>query len=121
MTDANEISIKPALVYLRSGSSSALGFNQKSLWQEVSLDWWLKTTANAGVEFDSQDEKAKKYASIDLDETRWALLKLLAQANQAGLAYSWTVALLEKPEDKLKTTVIFKRDPFELFNAIRNR
>lgn len=121
MTDADDIAIKPALVYLRSGSSSALGFNQKSLWQEISMEWWSKGSANAGIEFDSQDEKAKKYASVDLDDSRWALLKLISQANHAGLAYDWTVALLDKPADKLKTTVIFKRDPFELFNALKNR
>ena len=121
MTDANDKPIRPALIYLRTGASSALGFNQKGIWQDITMDWWVKSTANVGIEFESPDEKAKKYASQDLEDARWPLLKLLAQATQSGLAFSWTVSLIEKPTEKLKTTFIFKRDPFELFNAIKNR
>lgn len=121
MANANDQTIRPSLVYLRSGSASALGFNQKSIWQDISMEWWPKGTANVGIEFESIDEKAKKYASLEVSDSRWPLLKLLAQANRAGLSYRWSVSLLDNPNEKLNAGFAFRRDPFEFFSAIKNR
>ena len=119
MTDNNNEPMNPSLVYLRSGGASVLGFNQKSLWQDLPFEWWIKSTANVGIEFKNNDEKARRYASLSVDETRWPLLKLLSQAEKNGLAYSWVVTLPEKPDERLKASFFFKNDPFDLFNALK--
>ena len=85
------------------------------------MEWWPKGTANVGIEFESTDEKAKKYASLEVSDSRWPLLKLLAQANRAGLSYRWSVSLLDNPNEKLNAGFAFRRDPFEFFSAIKNR
>lgn len=119
--DGNDIPLT-SLTFLRSGTSSVLGFNQRKMWQDFSWEWWQKGVSTAGVEFMNPAEKIKKYASVDVDDTRWSLFRLLMQAERVGSnQFGWTVTQPDIPERKLKVTFVFKNDPFAIFSALRSR
>jgi len=113
--------VTASLNFLRSSSHSALGFNQRSYWQELPFDWWQKASASVGLEFKSLDEKFKRQASQEVNDVTWPLLRLLRMATRKDLQYTWLVSLPEAPEQKLRITYTFKRDPFEIFQSLNRR
>jgi hypothetical protein len=99
-----------------------LGFNQRKAWQDFNYEWWMKGIVSVGLEFMSPTEKIKKYASVDVDESRWSFHRLLLLAEHGPKnQYIWTVTHPEHPDKKLKVSFAFKRDPFELFTNIIRR
>lgn len=108
------------LIYLRSGSASVIGFNQRSDWQDLSDEWWNKGNATAGIQFQRGSETIKLYASEDIDGKNWALLHLinLATKERNAQRFSWSVRLPQDPETKYLCVFAFKNDPFEIFKAI---
>lgn len=120
-TEGEEIPM-PSLAFLRSPGSSALGFNQKKSWQDFSFEWWQKGQVSAGIEFVSPTEKIRKYASADVDDSRWAFFRLLMLADHGNnLLYTWRVTHPEMADKKLSVSFSLKKDPFELFSAIKQR
>jgi len=113
--------VTASLNFLRSGSHSALGFNQRSYWQELPFDWWQKASASVGLEFKSMDEKFKRQATQEVSDVTWPLLRLLRMATRKDLQYTWFVSLPDAPEQKLRITYTFKRDPFEIFQSLNRR
>jgi hypothetical protein len=112
----------PSLAFLRSPGSSVLGFNQKKAWQDFNFEWWQKSQVSAGIEFVSPTEKTRKYASTDIDDSRWAFFRLLMTSDRsANWLYTWRVIHPEKPDKKLSVSFTLKKDPFELFSAIKQR
>ena len=106
----------------RKSESSGIFVREGGQTIEISEEEWKQRNPNqTPVKFESIDEKAKKYASLEVSDSRWPLLKLLAQANRAGLSYRWSVSLLDNPNEKLNAGFAFRRDPFEFFSAIKNR
>lgn len=119
--DGDEIPL-PSLTFLRTGSTSVLGFNQRKAWQDFNYEWWMKGIVSVGLEFLSPKEKIKKYASVDVDESRWSFYRLLLQAERGPKnQYAWILTHPEHPERKLKVSFAFKKDPFELFTSITRR
>lgn len=119
--DAEETPV--SLSFLKSGSTSVLGFNQKDIWQDLSFEWWQKLSSSVGVELPSQKKEAsKKYLSVDVDDANWSLLHLLSQSDSANSStYTWVVAQPQNPKHKMNVVFTFKRNPFELFTALRNK
>jgi hypothetical protein len=112
-----------SLAYLRSGESSVLGFNQHISWQPFKYEWWQSTAASVGVEFISGDQKIKKYSGVDVDESMWALFRLLQQADivQQQSHYDWTIPHPLAPEHRIKVGYTFRKNPFDLFRALNTR
>jgi hypothetical protein len=108
------------LIYLRSGSASVIGFNQRSDWQDLPDEWWNKGNATAGIQFQRGSETIKLYASEDVDGQNWALLHLinLATKERNAQKFSWSVRLPQDPGIKYLCVFAFKNDPFEIFKAI---
>lgn len=110
------------LLFLRCGSSSVLGFNQQSQWQEIGIDWWQKGAATVGLEFQESGQQNKQYGSVDIDRQNWPLLRLLSRANKTrGLEYTWSIVLPRHPERSYPVTIRFRTDPFEPFAQLSGR
>jgi len=123
-SDGEEAEETPvSLSFLKSGSTSVLGFNQKDIWQDLSFEWWQKLSSSVGVELPNQKKEAsKKYLSVDVDDANWSLLHLLSQSDSANSStYTWVVAQPQNPKHKMNVVFTFKRNPFELFTALRNK
>jgi hypothetical protein len=108
------------LIYLRSGSASVLGFNQRGDWQELSEEWWNKGNATAGIQFQRGSETIKLFASADVDGQSWALFRLinLATKDKQSRTFSWSVRLPQSPEKKYLCTYEFKNDPYQIFKNL---
>ncbi len=122
------------LSYIRLGSKSVFGFNQKPMWQELQFDWWKPLEAFVGVELSSTDRTIKFKELVSVPRSRWSLYTLLLRAYHrpdSGIVYSWPVCKdtykntsISSPDISISNSdnesckavkFIFKTDPWQLF------
>jgi hypothetical protein len=110
---------KPAVIlsFLTAGKNSVFGFNQKLLWQDLKIQWWLRPPAEVGLQAGNPDNMAKTFRTIREPESAWSVFRLLEKDIPAE-ANTWVWNLPgtnEAPGGNIK--FVFKSDPWELFNV----
>jgi hypothetical protein len=108
------------LVYLNSGTSSLLNFNQQPLLKALEIDWTRPRQARLSIETISPDSGSKTYPPAILSNiSPWSLLHLLKDASRQGNMWSWSFPLGpdQQPGGGAEMTVTFKLqdDPWSLF------
>lgn len=106
-----------SLAYLRSGGSSVFGFNQKSDWQRLSLEWWSAQPGTIGLEFLQTDQTTKTYTDLTISDSTWNFYRLLLMGKSDNGQYRW---LLNYPkiDQKLDITFILQSDPWMIFSQL---
>lgn len=123
----NEVEAHPTpiatLGFLKSGGASALAFNQHGLWQDLAFEWWQKQPSSVGIELRPQEkESTKKYITDDVEDSYWSLYHLLTQSNKSTAnQYDWGLAEPEDPKSRMTISFTFKKNPFELFTALKHK
>jgi type VI secretion system protein ImpL len=109
------------LVYLNSGTSSLLNFNQQPLSKPLEIDWTRPRQARLSIETIAPDSGTKTYPPAILSEiSPWSLLHLLKRASRQEDLWAWTFDLGPEQQgrnDNPKMTVKFQLqdDPWSLF------
>ncbi|MGD8370398.1 MAG: ImcF-related family protein [Syntrophobacterales bacterium] len=104
------------LSYLKSGNSSAFGFNQKPAWQTFELEWWKEQPASAGLEFRESSDAPSIYKAVTILNTYWSFHRLLKQAEVAADdVLVWKVERPGYPREFLTVQFASKSDPWAVF------
>jgi hypothetical protein len=112
-----------SLTYLRIGSSSILGFNQKPDWQNLSLEWWTSQATEVGMEFRKDAGTTRSYADINISDSNWNFYRLLQQGKmtmtnsygQKNIPYVWHLSHPDYPQQLLNLEFSFKNNPWSIF------
>jgi hypothetical protein len=104
------------LSYLKSGNSSAFGFNQKPAWQKFELEWWQEQPASAGLEFRESSDTPSIYKAVTILKSNWSFHRLLKQAEVADdEVLGWKIERPEYPREFLTVQFATKSDPWVVF------
>jgi type VI protein secretion system component VasK len=78
------------LSYLRSGSASVYGFNQTPAYQTLAAPWSPGEPSSVGLELTTTGGGEKQFASIDVENSDFAILRLLEKAKTTQtVVYTW--------------------------------
>lgn len=69
------------LAFLKAGSSSVYGFNQKPEQQTLALEWWAQDQASVGVQLRAVEGRRERIYTLDAGPSVWSFLRLLAKAD----------------------------------------
>ena len=106
------------LTYLQSGTSSVLGFNQKSSWKQFKINWWEENQSSVGVEYtDGENSDFKIYRNTAVPNSFWSFYRLLKKATPNANDNSWVWAVDSPNQIKWKRSVKFhiRENPFAIF------
>ncbi|NUQ72708.1 MAG: hypothetical protein HUU21_04055 [Polyangiaceae bacterium] len=104
------------LSYIRAGSASVYGFNQSPAFQSLPAAWSPGEPASVGMEVTTTGGGDKQFASIDVEGSDFAILRLLKKGT-TGQARVWTWVLSAGGAVGRKYAISFEfaADPFAPF------
>lgn len=105
----------PTLVYIIAGEESIYNFNQGSLWQVLSIEWWKADSCHIGMELINKFTNIKSYRSLSGPSSPWSFFSLLKQADhKKENIWEWSVP--GKNESNPNTiSFSFEKNPYQIF------
>lgn len=102
-----------ALSYLKSGESSAFGFNQYPTWQKLHVAWWKAQRSVVGLEFLNTGNNRKLFKNITVPDVHWSFHHLLKKALESkGNEYRWRLGPGPEVGEEHEVGFITRDDPW---------
>jgi len=104
------------LSYLRTGTSSVYGFNQTPAYQMLAAPWSPGEPSSVGLELTTTGGGEKQFASIDVEGSDFAFLRLLTKAKTSRtVVYTWELTPGGSASKPYAISFSFASDPFAPF------
>jgi type VI protein secretion system component VasK len=102
--------------FLSCSNVTVNGYNQMPDARPFPLPWWKQENAAVGVELGSAESKARRYQSIDVNNSAWSFYRLLdkAQWSDSSVA-TWTIPGDAQGVPPRQVRFAFEGDPFAVF------
>jgi type VI secretion system protein ImpL len=101
--------------FLSCSNVSVNGYNQMPEAKSFPVPWWKQENSAVGIELGAADSKARRYQSIDVNNSQWSFYRLLDKAKWGdGNVATWQIAN-EGEGAAWQVRFAFDSDPWSIF------
>lgn len=115
MGDEKEVKQVVTQTFLSVSNVTVNGYNQMPDAKPFPVPWWRQENASVGIELGTDDSKARRYRSVDVNNSAWSFYRLLDKAQwEGGYTATWQIPG-EQGGAPQKVRFSFEADPFAIF------